>query len=117
MPAVKNGVQARTSNVQARAGTRVIGKNAAQAHNPICGFKNIRGKRGGVATTLGKYSIVFPMAFQSGSELCASMAAMISSGQVLKYWHEFLGHGLDCDSGAPLISIFIVAEPLVVFLV
>ena len=85
MPAVKNGVQARTSNVQARAGTRVIGKNAAQAHNPICGFKNIKGKRGGVATTLGQYSIVFPMAFQSGSELCASMAAMISSGQVLKY--------------------------------
>ena len=89
MPAVKNGVQARTSNVQARAGTRVIGKNAAQAHNPICGFKNIKGKRGGVrggvATTLGQYSIVFPMAFQSGSELCASMAAMTSSGQVLKY--------------------------------
>ena len=32
-------------------------------------------------------------------------------------WHELFGHGLDCDSGAPLISIFIVAEPLVVFLV
>ena len=23
-------------------------------------------------------------------------------------WHELFGHGLDCDSGAPLISIFIV---------
>ena len=82
VPAVKNWVRARTSNVQARAGTRVIGKNAPQAHNPICGFKNLNGKGGGVATALCQYSIVFQVTFQMGSEL---LAAMISSGQVLNY--------------------------------
>ena len=45
MPVVKNRVQERTSNAQARAGTRVVGKNAPQARNPICGFKNINSKR------------------------------------------------------------------------
>ena len=82
MPAGKNRVQARTSKAQARAGTRVVGKIAAQARNPICGFKIINGKRGGVATALCQRSIVFQVTFQMGSEL---LAAMISSGQVLNY--------------------------------